>query len=680
MIGKIWHSLTHIGITEELSSREARRVTYLNFMTLLCMAYITIRGFLSLSDVAYSLTLFGVGYFVGMTILLLNYSHLYTAAKHWGIFCYVFLVVFFTHCRLGGIGGGAWVQLFAAVPWPYVLFDSEQKVHRFWALGTIFSGFVMVFLLHSVHPLPLEVNVNTDVLKISTTLLSAVIIVLCTRYFDSTNVTAEGKLIQEKERAEAANRAKSIFLANMSHELRTPLNAILGFSQLSARREGLPEDVREHLSIINRSGRHFLKLINSVLEMSKIEAGVDTVTIKEFDITNMLEDIESLMKIRAEQKGLVLAVEGARDLPSHVRTDENKITQVLLNMVGNAIKFTDEGRVTLRVSAQAHEPSSDSEKGVTLLFEIEDTGIGIPKEDLENIFHAFAQVDRTGVSREGTGLGLAISKKNVEILGGNIHVESFVGSGTKFRFTIDAEIVDGTSTESVKDTATVIGIEPGSVAADGSQFRILVVEDNAESRKWLSGLLRDVGFEVMEAHNGQQGVDLNERFRPHLIWMDIRMPVMDGNEAVERIRSKGGDGNQPVIIALSASAFEEEKAACLAAGCDGFVHKPAQVDDIFENIAQHLGVRYLYDNSNQTSHDNQERRPLADIVADIQSLAPATLRELREALERAEPPEVEKALQSIKSQNIRLAQDLELYAKNFAYGEMLEAISRARKS
>ncbi len=483
-----------------------------------------------------------------------------------------------------------------------------------------------------------------------------------------------------KEKAETATRAKSDFLANMSHELRTPLNAILGFSQLTAQREGLQDDVKENLSIINRSGRHLLKNINSVLEMSKIEAGIDTLTVQPFDFVRMLEDMESLIRIRADQKGLLLTFERDVNVPRYIMSDENKITQILMNILGNAVKYTDQGGVTVHISTERDNASSGKEERETRLrMEISDTGIGIPADEIETIFSPFARASTQGRPKEGTGLGLAITRKNADLLGGTLRVRSTVGSGTTFILAINVAVVGPEERDSKKSRPPVIGIEPGSLAPDGAGFRILLVDDQKENRLWLSKVISRAGFEVMEADNGLEAVDLNESFKPHLIWMDIRMPVMDGKEATKRIRSKGDSWNQPVIIALSASVFKEEEAECVASGCDDFVQKPASIDDIFGKMSEHLQVRYVYDETDESMDAVPKKRAVGNLAEEIGSLSPDLMRELQESLEEADVSRVGEAIKNISPENPPLAESLEIYARDFAYGELLDAVWRAKE-
>jgi len=324
-----------------------------------------------------------------------------------------------------------------------------------------------------------------------------------------------------KETADKANRAKSEFLANMSHELRTPLNAVLGFSQLMQNDSNANETQRENLQIINRSGEHLLTLINDVLDMSKIEAGRSTLEPEDFDLGGMVRDIIDLMGNRAEAKGLQLILDQSSAFPRYVHTNPAKIRQVLINLLGNAVKYTNEGGITLRLGAT----STDGSK-VRLACEVEDSGIGISEEDMERIFEPFAQVGEQ-TDAKGTGLGLSITRQYVELMGGELTVESKVGKGSVFRFEIPVEKVAVEDIEQAEPSrGQVIGLEPGQPS-----WRILIVEDQLENRLLLKKLLEQVGFEVHEAVNGQEAIDVFEEWRPHFIWMDRRMPLMDGLEA-----------------------------------------------------------------------------------------------------------------------------------------------------
>ncbi|HEY9667502.1 MAG TPA: PAS domain S-box protein, partial [Coleofasciculaceae cyanobacterium] len=456
---------------------------------------------------------------------------------------------------------------------------------------------------------------------------------------------AEAALEAAKEAAEVANRSKSIFLANMSHELRTPLNVILGFTQLINRDSSLSSEQREHLDIIMRSGEHLLELIDDILEMSKIEAGRITLNETSFDLYRLLDSLQEMFQLKAQSKGLQLIFERTNAVPQYVQADEGKLRQVLINLLSNALKFTEHGSVALRVVRKLNVESFNLQptnlaypsrratpngngyaeqpanlQPITLTFEVSDTGPGIVPEEIDLLFDTFTQTTTGLTANEGTGLGLPISRSFVQLMGGELTVNSTLGQGTTFRFDIPLQFSRSSDMQPTQSAGRVIGLAPGQ-----EKYRILVVEDQWASRQLLVKLLSSIGFEVNAAENGQEAVALWSSWQPHLIFMDMRMPVMDGYEATRQIKarervkmnvetawqgqqeifplissspkSKSEKAHVTAIIALTASAFEEQRAAVLSIGCDDFIRKPFREEILLEKIATYLGVRYIYEDS-----------------------------------------------------------------------------------
>ncbi|MBP0017304.1 MAG: response regulator [Cyanobacteria bacterium SBLK] len=472
-----------------------------------------------------------------------------------------------------------------------------------------------------------------------------------------------------KEKAEVANQAKSAFVANMSHELRSPLNAILGFAQIMTRSPTLPKEHQENVSIINRSGEHLLTLINNVLDLSKIEAGRITLNEKNFDLHRLLGDIEDMLHLKAETKDLQLLFEQIGEVPQYIRTDAMKLRQVLINLINNAIKFTEEGSISVRIARQIppsdRYPSDRGEQGgsTTIKFEVEDTGAGIAPEELDKLFEAFSQTETGKQAQEGTGLGLPISRKFVQLMGGEIEVTSQVGKGTIFSFSINAVLVAKNDIETPTPQRRVIALEPNQ-----PRYRILVVDDKLLNRKLLIKLLSPLGFELQEANNGKEAIEIWKSWRPHLIWMDMRMPVMDGFTATRTIKSATRE-QAPIVIALTASILEEEKAVVLSAGCDKFMRKPFREEDIFKTMEEYLGVRFLYEELDARSQDMRETR--ASIQEKVKRLSPELKEQLEFALMTAKLPRIADAISTIRQGDDTLAETLQKYCDRFEYQKIL---------
>ena len=473
------------------------------------------------------------------------------------------------------------------------------------------------------------------------------------------NNELEERVAERTSELEVANQAKSAFIANMSHELRSPLNAILGFAQIMTRSQSLPSEHLQSVSIINSSGEHLLALINNVLDLSKIEAGRITLNEKNFDLYRLLDDIHDMFQLKAADKGLQLLLEPAPNLPHYIRTDEIKLRQILINLINNALKFTSTGGISVRGQ------KIDASK---IVIEVEDTGPGIAPEDLDKLFEAFSQTESGKQAQEGTGLGLSISRKFVQLMGGEMRVSSQVGQGTIFSFDINVEQVEATEVESQQvNQRRIIALEPNQ-----PRYRILIVDDKSVNRQLLVKLLSPLGFELAEASNGKEAVDISEQWQPHLIWMDMRMPVMDGFEATQTIKATT-TGQTTAIIALTASVLEEERAVVLSAGCDDFLRKPFREDQIFQAMEKHLGVRYVYEN---LTYSPQDTFPETDILIpeNMATLPSELLVQLRRAVVTASKQEMAVVVEAIRAENAALAEALATCFHNFEYDTILNLI------
>src|SRR6476661_5449129 len=533
--------------------------------------------------------------------------------------------------------------------------------------------------------------------------------------------------------AKAANKAKSTFLANMSHELRTPLNSILGFAQIMEPSPNLTVENQENMRIIRRSGEHLLTLINEVLDLSKIEAGRMTIDPKNFDLYRLLDDLQDMFQLRALSQELQLLFLREDGVPQYVRTDDIKLRQVLINLLSNAIQFTQKGEIILRVrkletsgfcdllnrptacfdtttsirelalnsSDFARVKLMEEAEDLTvpfffLQFEIEDTGVGMAPEELGNIFKAFVQTASGQKNQKGTGLGLKISSQFVRLMGGEIVVESQLEVGTTFKFEIPVGAVYAADIPTEQINREVTGLEPNQPC-----YRILIVDDREDNRQLLVKMLSPLGFGLQEATNGREAIEIWENWHPHLILMDVRMPVMDGYEATKQIKAsiqqreqeqqENGEINMdapdspiPKIIALTASTIEGRRSFALLVGCDDFISKPFRKTDIFDTLSKHLGVKYVYSNSTEFistgDRNNLSAFPSNAVLAYLPKLPAEWINNIKQVIRSADFDLISRTIEEIKDPHPEFAAILQGHLDNFDYQKIFNLIAEAEES
>lgn len=501
-----------------------------------------------------------------------------------------------------------------------------------------------------------------------------------------------------KQSAESANAAKSEFLANMSHELRTPLNAILGFAQILKKDFSMSLEQRKHIEIINRSGEHLLDLINDVLELSKIEAGKTTLMEARFDLLMLLHNIKDMLHLKAESKGLLFELEISPTVPQYIIADERKLRQVLANLLGNAIKFTEKGRVQLCVSAEkkaGQEPSIELHNSmvnsdypelcsqfnfstvleglsknpkIQIQFKIKDTGVGISPEELCLLFEAFSQTEAGRQSGQGTGLGLPISRHFVQLMGGDIQVESIRDQGSIFTFEIQAKIDTEPTVSSPHIQQQIIHLAP-----DQKPPRILIVDDDSDNRSLLVKILGKIGFDVQEACDGQEALALWQSWQPDLICLDMQLPILDGFATARQIRSQEQQNAIP-ILAITASVFEQDRQSISGAGCNDWISKPFKEEVLLEKIREHLGVEYLYQEpySNCALPTMTTSSVSSTLTTQLAMLPPAFIQELHYAATQCSDDLVLKLIDQIPGEFLDLTQVIKEWVLNFRFDLIID--------
>jgi PAS domain S-box-containing protein len=412
--------------------------------------------------------------------------------------------------------------------------------------------------------------------------------VLCVATDITDRKRVEKELESSRRLAESSNKAKSEFLANMSHELRTPLHGILGFTQILQRNEALMSEIGSAVDTIHRSGEHLLMMINDILDLSKIEAQKLDLRESEIYMPGFLETIVEIIRVRASQQHIGFIVNVHKDIPNGISADETRLRQILLNLLGNAVKFTQIGEVRFSV-----KPSGEG----ILHCKIEDTGIGIPKDKIDEIFLPFHQIANKLIQTEGTGLGLAICSRLLKMMNSELNVSSAPGKGSCFEFYLPVKEIAISSEIITPKNQKIIGY-------DGRIIKILVCDDRKTNRDVLSQLLTDIGFEVIEASDGREGLEKALAHRPDIILMDLMMPEMDGFEATRALRNMP-EINDTAVIAVSAAVFNQTRQDCLYAGCDDFIPKPVITDELLEKISKQLSLKWQYA-KDQTLHDGQD--------------------------------------------------------------------------